>query len=81
MGMGESRVHASHGLVFNFDKQSGLQQGGSETARSEEWREARNCEACGFTGLLVAQPQGVEMFKGVQEISLTQALSQQCLLS
>lgn len=67
MGRGESRVRASHGLIFNFDKQSGLQQEGSETTRREERGEGRNCEACGFTGSLVAQPQGVEMFKGIQD--------------
>lgn len=67
MGRGESRVCVSHGLSFNFDKQSGLQQGGSETTRREERGEGRNCEARGFTGSLGAQPQGVEMFKGVQD--------------
>lgn len=67
MGRGESRVRASHDLIFNFDKQSGLQQGGSETTRREEWGEGRNFEACGFTGSLGAQPQGVEMFKGIQD--------------
>lgn len=67
MGIGESQACASYGLIFNFDKQSGLQQGGSETTRREEQGEGRNCEACGFTGLLGAQPQGVEMFKGIQD--------------
>lgn len=58
---------ASYGLIFNFDKQPGLQQGGSETTRREEQGEGRNCKACSFTGSLGAQPQGVEMFKRIQD--------------
>lgn len=60
-------MRVSRGLVFNFDKQSGLQQEGGETTGRDERGEGRNCEACGFTGSLVAQPQGVEMFKGIQD--------------
>lgn len=67
MDIGESQVPASYGLIFNFDKQSDSQQGGSETTSREERGEGRNCEACGFTGSLGAQPQGVEMFKGIQD--------------
>lgn len=52
---------------FTFDKQSSLQHRWSETKRREEQGEDRNCKACGFTGSLGAQPQGVEIFKGIQD--------------